>query len=236
MREQTRERPEILAAAERTMHAWALSKELKDREDRSRLAKPAAQRALKYVAISREIGAGGSDVGQALSQRLGWPVFDRNLLDCIAEHFNLPRMMLDLVDETHASWVYDVLGTWMDRKIVPHEKFVACLSRIIAEAARRGNGVFVGRGAQFLLPRQDTLTVRLIASPEYRLRQIMSRLGMNEPEARTHIREVECGRREFVERFFHRDLTDPHLYDLVINVERSGIEKAVNEIAAAIGR
>jgi cytidylate kinase len=171
-----------------------------------------------------------------LSQRLGWPVFDRNLLDCIAEHFNLPRMMLDLVDETHASWVYDVLGTWMDRKIVPHEKFVACLSRIIAEAARRGNGVFVGRGAQFLLPRQDTLTVRLIASPEYRLRQIMSRLGMNEPEARTHIREVECGRREFVERFFHRDLTDPHLYDLVINVERSGIEKAVNEIAAAIGR
>jgi cytidylate kinase len=213
-----------------------MSKELKDREDRSRLAKPAAQRALKYVAISREIGAGGSDVGQALSQRLGWPVFDRNLLDCIAEHFNLPRMMLDLVDETHASWVYDVLGTWMDRKIVPHEKFVACLSRIIAEAARRGNGVFVGRGAQFLLPRQDTLTVRLIASPEYRLRQIMSRLGMNEPEARTHIREVECGRREFVERFFHRDLTDPHLYDLVINVERSGIEKAVNEIAAAIGR
>jgi cytidylate kinase len=211
-------------------------KEQREREDLSKSTKKLTRQALKFVAISREIGAGGSEIGAALGKRLGWPIFDRNLLDCVAEHFNLPRVMLDLVDETHANWVYDVLGTWMDRKIVPHEKFVACLSRIVAEAARQGHGVFVGRGAQFLLPRKETLTVRLIASPEYRTRQIMSQMNMNETDARHHVMEVDSGRRDFAERFFHHDITDPHLYDMVINVERSGTTKAVDEIVAAVGK
>ena len=136
-------------------------------------------------------------------------------------------MMLDLVDETHTNWVYDVVGTWMDRKLVPHEKYVACLTRVVLAAARRGHAVFVGRGAQFLLPRQEVLAVRIISSPKYRVRQIMEKQGINEADARRHMAEVDEGRRQFVEQFFHHDITDPHLYDLVINVERCGKAGAV---------
>ena len=145
--------------------------------------------------------------------------------------------MLDLVDETQSSWVYDVLGTWMDRQIVPHEKYVACLSRVVLSAARRGPAVFVGRGARFLLPRQATLAVRLIASLKYRVGKVMELRGISEAEARRCIKEVDEGRRQFAERFFHHDISDPHLYDLVINVDRcGGIERAVDEIVAAVGR
>jgi cytidylate kinase len=76
----------------------------------------------------------------------------------------------------------------------------------------------------------------LIASPEYRTRQIMSQMNMNETDARHHVMEVDSGRRDFAERFFHHDITDPHLYDMVINVERSGTTKAVDEIVAAVGK
>jgi cytidylate kinase len=234
MKERTREEPVILAAAERRMHTWAFDNELKDRADRHDAEGRTGPRAIRFVAISREAGAGGSDVGQRVGERLGWEVFDRKLLDFVADRFHLPRSMLDLVDETHSSWVYDVLGTWMDRKLVPHEKYVACLSRVVLTAARRGPAVFVGRGARLLLPRKETLAVRVIASLKFRVQNVMQKRGMKEAEARHWIQEIDEGRREFVERFFHHDITDPHQYDLVINVERCGVERAVDEIVAAV--
>jgi cytidylate kinase len=236
MKDQTREEPGILAAAERQMQAWAMNKEREERaflhEAESRLT----PQALKFVTISREAGAGGGEIGRRIGERLGWEVFSKNLLDRIADRFHLPRMMLDLVDETHPSWVYDVLGSWMDHRLVPHEKYVACLTRVILAIARRGHAVFVGRGVQFLLPRKELLAIRVVASPQYRVRQIMETRGVSASDARRYMAELDKGRREFVEQFFHRDITDPHQYDLVVNVDRLGKTGAIQEILAALGR
>jgi hypothetical protein len=236
MKEQTREEPKILAAAERQMHAWAMSHEQSELAARRKAESPPTHRTIRFVTISREAGAGGGEIGRCVGQRLGWEVFDKNLLDCIADRFQVSRMMLDLVDETRTNWVYDVLGTWMDRKLVPHEKYVACLSRVVLAAAHRGHAVFVGRGAQFLLPRPELFAVRVVASPQYRVRRIMEQAGIGESDARRMIAAVDEGRREFAERFFHHDITDPHLYDLVINVERCGKAESVEEIVAAVGK
>lgn len=235
MKEHTREEPGIIAAAERQMHAWAMTKDMKNHKVRDEPGR-ATQRVLRFITISREAGADGGVIGQRVGERLGWEVFDRRLPDRVAEQFHLPRMMLDLVDETRSNWVYDVLGTWMDRKVVPHDKYVACLGRVVLAAARAGHAVFVGRGAQFLLPRKELLAVRLVASSQYRVRQIMERMKMGESDAQRYVAEVDQGRREFANRFFHHDITDPHLYDMVINVERCGQAQTVNEILAAVGR
>ena len=143
--------------------------------------------------------------------------------------------MLDLVDETESNWVYDVLGTWMDRQIIPHEKYVVQISRIIRILARTGNAVFVGRGAQFLLPRSQDLRranrgLRRHFVPE-RVRQ---RHNVGLPEALDWIHRTDRGRREFVQRFFRQDINDPHLYDLVINVERLGPAGAAEQIVHAV--
>lgn len=231
MKEQTREEPGILAAAERQMHAWAL------KEDAFHHAGeiPLSAQGLKFVTISREAGAGGGEIGRRIGERLGWEVFSRNLLDRVADRFHLSRTMLDLVDETHPSWVYDVLGSWMDHRLVPHEKYVACLSRVVLAIARRGPAVFVGRGAQFLLPRKELLAVRVVASPSFRLHKIMEQRGVNEANARRYIAELDKGRREFVEQFFHRDITDPHYYDVVVTMDRLGAAGAIKVILAALG-
>jgi cytidylate kinase len=236
MKESTHEEPGILAAAERQMHTWAMIHDRQDRPVGHQAEGPAARPALRFVSISREAGAGGTEIGQCVGRRLGWEVFDRNLLDRVAERFHLPRMMLDLVDETHTNWVYDVLGSWMDRELVPHEKYVVCLTRVLLAAARRGRAVFVGRGAQFLLPRPELLAVRIVASPKYRIRQFMEKRGLTEADARREIQETDEGRRQFVEKFFHHDVADPHLYDLVINAEHVGKAGAVEQILTAVGR
>ena len=101
-----------------------------------------------YVTISREAGAAGATVARLVGEHLGWEVYDSNLLDQVAQRYKESRLMLDLVDETESNWVYDVLGTWMDRQIIPHEKYVVQVSRMIQVLARsRQRGVCRPRGA-----------------------------------------------------------------------------------------
>jgi hypothetical protein len=234
MKEQTREDPTILAAAERKMHAWALEKELRDRAIHRGDEGRSIRGAIRLATISREAGVGGSEIALELGQRLGWRVFDRDLLDQVASRYHLPRSMLDALDETPNNWAYDVLGTWMDHRLVPHDRYVACLSRVMLAASRGGWAVFVGRGAQFVLPRHELLAVRLIASPKYRVERIMARTGVDEAAARRRMEEVDRDRRKFVARFFHHESADPHLYDLVLNVEQLGQAMVVAEIVTAL--
>jgi cytidylate kinase len=236
MKEQIHEEPKIIAAAERQMQAWVHTAEIEGRAIRAEGPHRMAERLGRYLSISREAGAGGSQIAQLVGQQLGWEVLDKNLLDRVAERFHCSRSMLKLVDETQTSWVYDVLGTWMDRKIVTHDKYVAHLGRVVLAAVRRGNVVLVGRGAQFLLPREKGLAVRLIASKKYRVEQIVQREGLSQADACRWIEATDRGRREFALRYFHQDIADPHLYDLVLNVERLGPAAAVQQITTALSR
>jgi cytidylate kinase len=234
MKEQTREDPKIIAAAERQMQAWVKTEEIADQAVKRKFHKAHVAQKTCFVTISREAGAGGSELAEILGRRLGWKVLDKNLLDQVAERFKVDRGMLDLVDETRSNWVYDVLGTWMDNKVVPHETYVSQLTRIILAVAHEKNIIFVGRGVEFILPRDKLLAVRLVASEGFRVARLVERVRLCETSARRYMYEIDHGRREFVQRFFHHDITDPHLYDIVINTERLGIQGAAEQIITAM--
>jgi cytidylate kinase len=230
MKEHTREEPQIISAAERQMRAWSHVQETAQGASLHRV--DASHAPLRnFITISREAGAGGSEIAEILGRRLGWDVLDHNLVARVAERYHLSQPMLELVDETGSNWAYDIFGAWLDRKIVPHEKYVVRLARLVTAAARRGNVVIVGRGGAFLLPRGPGLAVRVIATEKYRVRRIMDKYAMAETKARQYIATVDRGRKEFVARFFHHDVADPRLYDLVINVDCFGPEASAEEIA-----
>jgi cytidylate kinase len=233
---QIHEDPRIVAAAERNMQAWVHTQETADRTIHDAMQRRLAECRLTYVTISREAGVGAGEIARLLGQKLGWEVLDKSLLDRVAERFHESRTMLDLVDETPNNWVYDVLGTWMDDQLVTHDKYVVHLTRVIRAAARNGKVVLVGRGAQFILPPEKGLTVRMIASEKYRIDQIMRRESLSEAGARQLMTATDRGRREFVTRYFHHDLLDPHLYDLVLNVGRLGPAGAIEQIIMALCR
>lgn len=172
-----------------------------------------------YVAISRECGAGGSELAQRIGQRTGWKVLDRELLDNIAERFQLDRSMLDFLDEKSANWAHEIFGKWLDHHVVTQTEYVRRLGKVVLLAAQHGRSVFVGRGAQFLLPRESGLSVRLIASRKLRVHRIMDLENLSHDEAEAFMNAHDEGRAQFVRRYFLHDVADPQLYDLVINIE-----------------
>jgi cytidylate kinase len=225
-----------MAAAERQMQAWSRTQEIADRTVRIDEAAPPAGRLGDFITISREAGAGGGQVAELVGKKLGWEVLDKTLLDRVADRCRLPRASLTPVDETGHNWAYDVLGPWLDSRVVSQDKYVTHLSRVLAAAARRGNVVLVGRGAQFILPRSRGLAVRIIASEKYRTSLLMEREGVDAQQAGRLMKEMDRGRREFAQFFFHHDIDDPHLYDMVLNVERLGPVGVAEQIVQAYGK
>lgn len=224
--------PAVIAAAEQQMQRW-----LREHQSQAKQAAPAAggrpASIGPYVAISREAGAGGSRIARLVGEALGWDVLDRELLECMAERYQVSPAMLELVDETTTNWVTEVFGNVFDPNCVTQMQYVVRLSRMIVMAASRGKIIFVGRGAGFLLPRGQGLAVRLIAGPKYRVQQIMERRHLSFKDAEDYVTKTDADRRAFVQQYFHRDASDPHLFDLVINVEKFGPQLAARQIAEA---
>ncbi len=228
--------PKVSAQAEREMRRWDVAQRVAEhllRVDRPHSPAPGFK---EHVVISREAGCGAEEVALLVGQRLGFPVIDKDVLKLIAERYCVEHSLLEAVDETRGNWIRDMLGTWLDAHLIPADKFLVCLERVITAAAKREHAVFVGRGINFILPAEKSLSVRLVASERFRIARVRRDHQVSESEARRLIREWEEGRREFVARFFHRDVADPHCYDLVLNVERWGNEASADLIADAFRR
>jgi cytidylate kinase len=122
----------------------------------------------------------------------------------------------------------------VDPASVSQMQYVCRLSRVILMAARTGKVIFVGRGAQFVLPNDRGLSVRIIAPQNYRVRQIMERRRLSFEEARDYVVKTDAGRQECARQYFHHDIADPHLFDLVVNVAKVGPRRAAQLIADAL--
>lgn len=232
-KERTREEQEAIAeAAERQMQRLLLGRSIDERLEHER-AEELAEKLGPYIAISREAGAGGGDIGRLVGEKLGWEVLDKEILDLMAERFRLPRDVLELVDERTANWVHEAFANWLEKQGVTQIEFVDHLGKILLLAARKGKVIFVGRGAQFFLPRDKGLAVRIMAPEDYRVERAMRRLSLTHDAAKRWVDETDQGRRDLIRRYFHHDVADPKLYDLVINVAKIGPAGAVNLIVEA---
>jgi cytidylate kinase len=213
------------------MRSWALRIESQQRLAEQDANKPRPQLVCPYIAISREAGVDATAIAQTVAAQCSWKVFDRELLDYMVEHYHWSRVALDYVDERTVSWFHETFGKWLDAQLVSQAEFVHRLGKIILLAAQHESLVIVGRGAQFILPRQLGSAVRIVAPRKYRIACIMSRRECTRSEAEKFIDDTDRGRADFVQRYFHRDVADPHLYDLVINLEYMTREAAASIIA-----
>jgi cytidylate kinase len=189
-----------------------------------------------YLTVSREEGTGGSEIARMVGRELGWEVLDSELLDFMAERHHLSRDLLRFVDETTSNWLHEAFNRLMNRDVISQQSYVHRLHSIILLAARHGNVIFVGRGAHFLLPPQGGLVVRIVAPEKYRIEQVMREQGIGYEAAKKIVEEKERGRHDFISRQFHRDPADPHLYDLVINSAKCGLEATADVIVCAVRR
>jgi cytidylate kinase len=188
------------------------------------------------IAISREAGANGTAVAQAVAERQGWPVYNQELLRVIAGKMEVGASLLESVDEKHCSWVEDCVDALGLASAVPQCAFVHHLVTTLLSLAAHGGCVIVGRGAAQVLPPARTLRVRLVGPREERIHRVRDRLGVSHAEAARWVERIDHDRAQFVRDHFHKDPADPAAYDLVLNSSRFSAAECAELILDALRR
>jgi cytidylate kinase len=188
----------------------------------------------RNICISRESGAGGGTIGRMVGRKLDWKVFDHELLEAIAQRMELSADEVRAFDELAPSVVQDWILPLREEHYAPQEAYLDHLAKLIDAIARAGESIIVGRGANYLLPRHETLSVRIVAPLKARAIRLSERMGVSIRTARRAARDLDRRRLQF-DRTMHRaDSTDPHNFDLVIDSDSLGLNMAAEIIVRAV--
>jgi len=186
-----------------------------------------------YIAVSRETGAGGSAIAHRVAEKLAWDVLDKQIVDYLASRYQTPRSLVEFADEKQISWIEDTFSSWIENQQFTSATYTYRLAHLLLLAAYHGNVVIVGRGARFILPRARGVSVRILAPLDFRIEQVLLREGVSAKVARQMIEDSDRQREVFVKKHFRVDASDPHRYDLVINVGKLVKEDAADLIVDA---
>ena len=190
------------------------------------------------ITISREFGCQAYPLAEILYKRLNklaegkeeWTLLDRLLLEKIAEESGYSKPELEYVTKVNPTYRSMILTFMGKEHAEPFEVFTY-IRKTIRYFAKTGNSIIVGRGGVCLtqdLP--NALHVRLVAPLSFKVGIIMRNLDLTENEAREHIEARQGERDNFTRHFTNMDLTNPHLYHLIINNEKSTLEQIADII------
>lgn len=194
----------------------------------------ASDEGLPFITISRQAGAGGHLLSYIILTELlkcrgadvfqGWHVFDKALCEAVAGNPTIQADMESLVAEEYRSEFRDFiesLFTGQSKQYVIN-KMTFKVVRILALI---GKVIIVGRGGSLVTADMPQgIHIRLVAPEAQRIVWMMKRFKLRKEQARETVAKQDADRRKLIKLFFHRDIADPLLYDVVWNTGRTDLD------------
>ncbi|WP_243373341.1 cytidylate kinase family protein [Geotalea sp. SG265] len=181
---------------------------------------------MAIVTISRQMGTGAYAMAKELSKKLKYTLIDGPKIAELAKSYGLAEDILERIDEKPPAYI-----TAEDRLQAAN---LSTMELVLMDAARKGNVVLYGRGAQYLLDGMtNVLRVRIIAPFEERVENLAEREWIDPDLARDLIRRSDHQRGGFTHFYFDRDWQSPFEYDLVFNTSKLSKSAIVEAIVAA---
>jgi cytidylate kinase len=219
-----------------TRETEAIERARRHWQTRQQAAAGAATMPAITIALAREAGAPGTSVAREIGKRLGWPVYDHEILERIAQEMGLRVNLLESIDEKRQSWILEGLEAFSEKPHVSENSYVRHLAQTVLSLGAHGECIIVGRGAAQVLPRKTTLRVRLIGEEQDRIAALSARLGISLQEAARKVAEIDRERSRFIKDHFRKDPADPHQYDLLLNISRWSVAECADQIVAALSQ
>ncbi len=185
---------------------------------------------MAVITISRELASEGDRIADLLCQELGYRRVDKAMLSEIARQAGVDVDAVLAVERSFATRarlvssdmaaLYSKQPTAFDRKLaLGDEAYGQIVRNTMEQTAREGNAVIIGRGGQIVLRDWPTaMHVFLYAPLEVRIRRLMLRHTITEPEARRRIIDSDEEKRQAI-RHMHKNAEwrDLRYYHLAIN-------------------
>src|SRR5215207_5032776 len=181
------------------------------------------------LTISHQYGSGGSRIARELGRRLGWSVWEKEIVRKIASQYKVAEEYVEAKDERVDSFIERMVGLFgmggfeSTYEIPPPlwltDAQLARMTRtIIEEVAKEGNAIIVGRGGNLVLANHPrALHVFLLAPLEVRISRVMQAEGLSHNDADRRISGMDKLRTDYVHTFYHTSWNDLTQYHLVVD-------------------
>jgi cytidylate kinase len=198
---------------------------------------------MTVITLSAAYGAGGSEIGPVLAQRLGVPFLDRAIPTAVADRLAVPLEEALARDQAVDSLLERVLvrlapsgqvfGGALAPEVLDDRPYLAATEAIIRERSKEG-AVILGRGAALVLKdHPSALHVRLDGPRERRLDQAVRALGIERREAERLLKETDRAREAYVQQYYGADPHDPRLYHLVLDSTAIALDACADLVVLA---
>lgn len=185
---------------------------------------------LPVIALGRQFGSGGREVGRRLAEGLGCPFYDRELITLAAQRAQLREEIFAGKDEKAGNpWLFTGVyeGGPLVRKGRSAEDILFDMqSQVILELAEKGLCVIVGRCGDYVLRRAGVpvCSLYLCAPFAWRVAHRMELEHIPESQATDEVRKLDRQRRKYYDTYTGGDWGAPENYDLCINTSVLGVE------------
>jgi cytidylate kinase len=185
---------------------------------------------ITVVTVSSEPGSGGQVIARDIAEKMGYDLFQRDIIREIADRADIGVSVIESIEKERLSGIEDFIATLVSRRYLWPEKYLEQLMKVISVIGKHGMAVIAGRGANFILPPNERLSIRVVAPMDLRIQNISRLLSISEEEARKRVIMKEAKRKAFIRKSFNVDIADPINYDLTFNTEFIRYEAAVEAV------
>ncbi|GAA0178945.1 cytidylate kinase-like family protein [Clostridium sediminicola] len=203
------------------------------------------------ITISRQLGSGGSYLGEKLASELKFLYLDREIIKMTSEKLNIDSEKVEALEKRNYNW-FDILSSYLDYKkphlylypfvVVPIGNYTPTSKEvykteagIILDVAQKQSAVILGRGGNYLLKdHPNHISILLYANKDFRRKRVQEAYKISEEEALKIIESTDKEREKYVHTYTKHDMTDALQYDLCIDTGVLGLEAAKDIILAYI--
>ncbi len=201
---------------------------------------------MAVITISRQFGAGGRTLGELISKRLGYRLFDDLIIQEISKHARVSKGAVISMEKTAGSTLSKVISTLIsssyierltgdNRGYMDEEVYIQTLQEVMLKLAAEDNVVLVGRGGQYILKEfKGAFHILLVGDMQYRIAFMQKQYNLTEAKAKAAVLKGEKRRVTLYKLFDKANYNDPNLYDLVINTSRMSLKKTLNMVCELV--
>ena len=189
----------------------------------------------KIITISREFGAAGGEIGRAIAKELNYECYDKEIILQAARSSNIDMESIIRWDEKvpinfgFAQSLFDFYNKPLDEELWRAQK------EAIRELANKESCIIVGRNGDYILRQFDhCLNVFVHAGFQWRVKRMAGMMPDTTMEqVIADVKAADKARKRYCAYYTGKTYGDSRNFDLTLNTEKLGIEKATELILKA---
>lgn len=174
------------------------------------------------ISIGREYGSAGHEIAEQLSKELNIPLYDRKMLETIAQHSNLEKDYLKKFDEQPPKPVFSRTVRGFSNSL--EDNLAQMQFAYLKALADKGESfIVVGRCSETILHEQKGLiSIFILGDREAKIAHVQKKFNVSRSEAIAKINQHDKNRKAYHNMYSKYRWGDSRAYDLCINSSRLG--------------